>query len=84
MTEMSGDTRFCKPARNSAASRQPSKLLRETLFTSMTEFCLFLYRALSSPAQHHLKMVLVSLNALRYLGLELREKTCLFSCTSHY
>ena len=28
----------CKPARNSAASRQPSKLLRETRFTSMTEY----------------------------------------------
>ena len=28
----------CKPARNSAASRQPSKLLRQTRFTSMTEY----------------------------------------------
>ena len=28
----------CKPARNSAASRQPSKLLRETRFTSTTEY----------------------------------------------
>lgn len=77
---MSGDTRFSVSLLGTLLLADNRALfLRHTLFTSTTEYSLFLYRALSNynPAQHHLKMAHLSLNAGSQIPwLNLREKTC--------
>ena len=76
MTEMSGDNWFSVSLLETLllADIPASFFVKPFLHLRPSMNCSCIYRALSNPAQNHLKMVYVSLNTLRYLGLELRDK----------